>query len=945
MTAVTMLRNFCFLFMFSLSSLGLFSDLQGLPPFFGGNHSDVVWKKLVSTHFHVFYEQNYLKEAQYTLEQLERYLPGLSEEFGIEVHDKIEVILFAKNGVSGFADPVTNKLEIQTDGKCTKHLIIHELTHHLMYRNFDQIFGVVQRLFHLIPLPVWFVEGLAEFMADSHGPYLQNRYLSSMVLNNTFPSFDRMHDLFDNSTWQTSGYILGQEMVKFVMEKMRREPLRILKLLSAFRDATLSYNFLWAFDKVLQDFIKIDSRQLFEELKVRLKKKFGAELKDRERLKEKVKRLPLPGYNIPTPFQALAKNRYAYMDLANDRGFYTVSVAKLIQDQLVVQKKIMIPFRLSSLRFAVDQTGNQILLMEREWDIHKNKQTVIWEVNLETGVFSREAVLKYNVRRVFYGQGQLVMQVDLEGYQAIATYDTKSKKIKSIKKIEGPNRLELQDVSKNYGSILYTVENDQFERQLFLFQRGQDKILKNFPQGLYPTDVRFIDEENFIGVVFPDRISNLFSYSTHLSEFKLHSNFSDSFVILEYDQAVHRLFLSWFTHPYWRPVYLDFNYVDAKRYALAESQQASEKWELPVGIRQKDKLNRTFKFKNAMYREYPESRFKHLFTFPMLGSDERGDTIGVVSVPIIDTFEHHLVQANMEVGLYSGRPSYGLTYFNNQFLPSLTFKIADGVFYNGYISNQYSYLQQTLARASSSLYFPMFYSTVSFAKEATTFKRLKGPFVATGNRSLNTLALSYAKTKAFGRYGAAVSYAITDTLFNGEFNYQRFFESAWVLIDLPWYEQFLNISFDHAVTFGQKMLNAPEIYSTFRGLQHTNEPGYNNLVFSMPISGTVPAINSRQGNQKFVAKVTYDFPVVSDLDKKLAIFYLEALNASSFVYLGNAWFGNQLELNDFKLIGGVNLSLTVKNKGVTFAPGLGISLDLVQYEPSFYLAFSYSELW
>ena len=526
---------------------------------------------------------------------------------------------------------------------------------------------------------------------------------------------------------------------------------------------------------------------------------------------------------------------------------------------------------------------------------------------------------------------------------------SKESKIEILKEIKTPLNIEIQDVSKYYGSIVYTIEDDKYNKVLYLYQQGKHKKINKILSNYYPSSVRFIDDENLIGLCYPAKISNIFTYNIFNKRFHIHTDYADSISNLYYDKHHHLVFFNYFKHPYWYLRMIDFKH-DRSRHVplkqlLAGKKSKSPFYTMPITKRGAKLLNNQFSFQNDMHKEHIWGEFKHLFTVPFMGNDERGMTIGGFSVPIIDSLETHLVQASATYGLYSERPSYFLSYTNKQFQPTIQIMGGDDAFYNGRINSKISYLQKRFGQISISMYFNPIKASVSFSKELASFNRLLGPEeVTTGYRSLNMLGLSYQNTALFGAYGISFNYSVTDTLKKSVFEYMRFWEQAWVNMDMPWDYHLLRFSFEHALTTGDHTLNAPEIYTTFKGLRNTNEKGLNNLVFPLDTPYTVNAIVSQQGDQKIVAKIAYDCPLIDDLDKLVSIFYLHQINTTNFLYYGQAWKTGEFDLNNFNLIYGLALSLSIKNKGVSFAPSLGFTVDLIESKPAIYASFSYTPL-
>jgi len=196
---------------------------------FGKNkiqYRDFEWMIYHSPHFDIYYYtdnadllQKVVSMAESAYDRLSRQLDFKIEEptplIFYETHAAFEqnnvILNFIPEGVGAFASPVRFRMVLPTDLPDSElmDLITHELTHIFQYHILFQ--GSVTRSLTSNP-PLWFMEGMASFMAQDETTR-DKMFLRDAVVNDRIPPVSR---------WSGSGffaYRMGHAVFDFIVER------------------------------------------------------------------------------------------------------------------------------------------------------------------------------------------------------------------------------------------------------------------------------------------------------------------------------------------------------------------------------------------------------------------------------------------------------------------------------------------------------------------------------------------------------------------------------------------------------------------------------------------------------------------------------------------------------------------------------------------------------
>lgn len=168
------------------------------------------WKSIQSKHFEVFFPDNGYELAIVTAEFAEQAYKHLTKglDYKLDKDDRITIIThlshnqFQQSNVSsempeesvgGFTEFLKTRVVIPYEGNWEKyrHVIHHELTHAIMLRKFygrgiqSVITGITR-----MPIPLWFIEGIAEYQSRFGWDYEADMFIRDAVLNDWLPPID-----------------------------------------------------------------------------------------------------------------------------------------------------------------------------------------------------------------------------------------------------------------------------------------------------------------------------------------------------------------------------------------------------------------------------------------------------------------------------------------------------------------------------------------------------------------------------------------------------------------------------------------------------------------------------------------------------------------------------------------------------------------------------------
>ncbi|HEX05025.1 MAG TPA: hypothetical protein ENH10_07720, partial [Bacteroidetes bacterium] len=227
-----------------LSSTLIPSD--ALAQYFGQNkvnYRDFDWYYLKTEHFDIYHPKEYFDVAEFTGWEAEEALISIEESWNYTLEGRITIIVypshnsFQNNNVSGgtpsestggFTEFLKNRVVIPYQGSNSmlRHVIHHELTHAVMMRmlygeGMQSIITGISRL----PLPLWFIEGLAEYESRYGWGNEASMYMRDAIINDYLMPIDYLQGYFIYKGGQSVLYFLeeryGAEKIGELLRKIR----------------------------------------------------------------------------------------------------------------------------------------------------------------------------------------------------------------------------------------------------------------------------------------------------------------------------------------------------------------------------------------------------------------------------------------------------------------------------------------------------------------------------------------------------------------------------------------------------------------------------------------------------------------------------------------------------------------------------------------------------
>ena len=203
------------------------------------------WRVITTEHFDVHYYPEIEAAAQMTARMAERSYARLSRLLAYEFRERKPIVLFASRGdfaqnnvtgdlgegTGGVTDAIRqrNMFFFGQDMAETEHVLTHEMVHQFQYDvQFSGRTGaaVVASEFGAQPLPLWFAEGMAEYLSKGPDHPATDAVIRDAALNGHLPSVQQMTQdpqqwfpyRFGESFWRFVGERWGDEMIGEILQ-------------------------------------------------------------------------------------------------------------------------------------------------------------------------------------------------------------------------------------------------------------------------------------------------------------------------------------------------------------------------------------------------------------------------------------------------------------------------------------------------------------------------------------------------------------------------------------------------------------------------------------------------------------------------------------------------------------------------------------------------------
>jgi len=196
---------------------------------------DYQFESYETEHFKILFYPGGEALAEFSAKVAERYYSAIAQELGMELAEKVPLILYLspsqfsetnvvtdvlEEGVAGFAELFKNRIVVPFDGSYNnlEHVIGHELTHIFEFQMFYRsklaaLLGAVDEF----QIPLWVIEGFAEFQSGWTNVGSEV-FMRDLVINGRLLSLTELNDNYGYLAYRE-----GESFFRFVAERYGRE--------------------------------------------------------------------------------------------------------------------------------------------------------------------------------------------------------------------------------------------------------------------------------------------------------------------------------------------------------------------------------------------------------------------------------------------------------------------------------------------------------------------------------------------------------------------------------------------------------------------------------------------------------------------------------------------------------------------------------------------------
>ena len=368
------------------------------------NYESYDWHYIKTEHFDIYHPKNSYDIAEYAGWKAEEDLRSLEASWNYKLQGRIIFVVypshnaFQSNNVGGgspdestggFTEFLKNRVVIPYQGsyEMFEHVIHHELTHAVMMRMLygEGVQSILTGLSRL-PLPLWYIEGLAEYESRGGWGNEADMYLRDAIINDYLMPIDRL-----------AGYFIykgGQSVLYYLEERYGKKRVgELLRRIRARRD----------FGRAVKEVMGVDLEELSKRWHRHLKRQIwptGADFEAPEDFAVKVtdhEKL----YNFINTSPALSPDGGKLAMLSDMDDYMSIYIVNTVNNK--VEKRLV-------------KGGNQIYLFEQllwlrpwiDWSPDGEEiafvgeagpEDALYTINVESGEITRE--LRFGLEGIF----------------------------------------------------------------------------------------------------------------------------------------------------------------------------------------------------------------------------------------------------------------------------------------------------------------------------------------------------------------------------------------------------------------------------------------------------------------------------------------------------------------------------------------------------------------
>lgn len=252
-----------------------YQQALGLPQNFKITQGQIPYEEITSPHFRVYFDGRAPHEGVIISQSLEQIRPIIEKWFQVSRKGRpLRVVSSPVTQHASFANFIYDSLELQTKHHNIRDLTWHEYIHAMTYEFYRNFMGPPGTIFHIMWMPAWFLEGLAEALSVSVGSDYQAGVERWQALTQNWPSYDRLHSLYRNAKWSSRGYATSGSFVSWMLKDLyssHKNHLSVAQILREFKVQTRPYllplNIFDPFKKTLKNRLGHSGKQFYKDYK------------------------------------------------------------------------------------------------------------------------------------------------------------------------------------------------------------------------------------------------------------------------------------------------------------------------------------------------------------------------------------------------------------------------------------------------------------------------------------------------------------------------------------------------------------------------------------------------------------------------------------------------------------------------------------------------------
>ncbi|HEY9899766.1 MAG TPA: BamA/TamA family outer membrane protein [Pantanalinema sp.] len=871
------------------------------------NHPGRNWTVLETPHFSVHYYQGEELTARRMAEAAEEALPRLSKDFGVEVCEKIPIVVSRDNFFNGSAEPVKTRIQLDpllaaSSVIGTERFVTHELAHVVSFLALQSDLPI-SRLNNLGTMPTWFLEGIAQYEAEywyaTNDRMLRLNTLKDSLLTST----ERENFPLLGVVAGAAGYNEGYSLTRFIFDTHGKD--KIAELFRVLRRGEES-TFARALEKVtgqsfsaLQAAWKDDLKQHYAKQTEGISEQVSGSLALVAPARSEVNVQPRLSPDGKRLAYLSSRNQDGYLYLRGHvMGFLTLTLADA--DGRNPREVPVGKGRVSGFCWSPD--GKQLVVSAVSANADGEPTFELYLHDLDTRQ-TRQLTDDANASDPAWrpGTSWIAYVTTRDGKTRLVLHDVKSDRRQFVP-AEG-----LGD--RHPACLAWSPKGDRLAASIYATGEG-GKIATIDPESGH---VRALTEggaqtSDRDPAWAPDGKSLVFSSDRD----GMHNLYRLTMTGRRELKQLTKVYTG-ATHPCFGPdgklYYVAYRAVGSEVRAWAPNAGEALAYQVPRDLPSGVKVASTQVQTPTLGRQLPEAWSMRAYEptmtsdliMPQLASDERGSQLGVLAL-YSDILNKQQLGMDVRMGIMSQRFSYSAQYLNR-----MSAGTWGATLYDTPTVGMASVIDP--AHLSDSLYWSrergvsLFGQTQLGASQALTaavglahLSVLDPPRGGTGlglrEGRVQTLSLAWADQRVKGTldsdlnpsdgYQVGASYTLSDRAFGSDFNFSQVAAGAsrYFPVFPEWRH---NLAWNWRV-----MLNAGEAMPLFLGGVMGGGPitplrGYN--------------VGSFAGDSLAYSGLEYTFPIHQHLDHQFGPLYLNKIYASAFVEAGDAWTRQEAAFN------------------------------------------------